>query len=95
LYYRIWHDGAIVEEFGVDSRKEVGSNNFGQATFASVFRVLSVSGKWQYEVGWRTKTDTKFMKAPSRLLQFLSDTFLVGAATAVPFCTEYKANGQT
>ena len=30
-----------------------------------------------------------------RLLQFLCDTFLVGGATTVQFCTEYKANGQT
>ena len=46
-------------------------------------------------MGWRTKTDTKFMKVPSRLLHFLCDTFLVGGATAVQFCTEYRANGQT
>jgi hypothetical protein len=95
VYSRIWHEDAIVEEYCVDSRNEVGLNNFGQATFASVSRVLAPNGKWQYEVGWRTKTDTNFMKVPSRLLQFLCDTFLVHGATAVKFCTEYKANGQT
>ena len=35
------------------------------------------------------------MKVPPRLLQFLRETFLVGGATIVQFCTEYKANGQT
>jgi hypothetical protein len=94
VYSRIWHDDAIVEESAVDSRNEVGLNNIGQATFASVSRVLAGNGKWQYEVGWRTKTDTNFMKVPSRLLQYLCNNFWDGATT-IKFCTEYKANGQT
>ena len=95
VYSRIWHDDALVEETSVDSGKIIGVHNLGQATFASVSRLLAANGKWQYEVGWRTKTDTKFMKVPPRLLQFLCDTFLVGDATTIQFCTEYKANGQT
>jgi hypothetical protein len=95
VYSRIWDDDAGVKVSAAESGKKVGAHNFGQATFGFVSRFLAGNGKWQYDVAFNTKTITDYMKVPSRMLHFLCDTFLIGGAEAVQFCTEYKANGQT